>query len=128
MTIEKNKLWVAPTTALTLQLCESHPHSYACADHCLFIGPERPVGTVEVDAELGPYLSERDLEWIGQESESILREQTERYREELEREQEAFFERFEANIRALTEGQPREQEEQQNAGDGAGSAGESTLR
>ena len=127
MTIEKNRLWVAPTTALTLQLCESHPHSYACADHCLFIGPERPMGTVEVGAELGPYLTERDLDWISRESEIILLEQTERYRAELEEAQNAFFERFEANIKAMmTEGQPREQKDQQNAGDGD-SAGERAL-
>lgn len=123
MTIEKNRLWVAPTTALALQLCETHPHSYACDDHCLFIGPERPEWAVEVDEELGAYLTERDMMWIGQESERILREQTERYRDELAREQEAFFERFEANIRALTEGQPREQKEQQNAGDGDSAGG-----
>ena len=54
--MKSNKLWVMPTTAETLEIVSERPHSYGNADHCLFIGPEGPEGSREVDEELREYL------------------------------------------------------------------------
>ena len=105
MDIAKNKLWVMQATAEAVKLAEEHPHSYACDDHCLFIGPEGPAGAVEVTEELAQYLTQGDWRWIYSESNGIRQEQEQLYREELKKEQDAFFERFNADLkRTIAEG------------------------
>lgn len=112
MNIAKNKLWVSPATDAALKMAEAHPHSYACDDHCLFISPMGPKGTVEVTEELAPYLTTEDWRWLYRESEHIRREQEEQYHKEMIAAQKSFFARFEADLKsALAEGINGEPEE-----------------
>ena len=93
-----NKLWVKPTTAQALEEVTRHPHAYGNSDHCLYIGPAGPEGSREVDEELREYLTPQDWRWIYAESDKISAEQMREYRERLEREREAFFKRFDAEL------------------------------
>lgn len=98
--MKANKLWVAQTNSLALALAETHPHAYANADHCLYIGAEKPEGAVEVTDALIPYLTESDWAWIYAESDKIRQEQEELYHEEIQRAQEEFLARFEKELKA----------------------------
>ena len=105
--MKNNKLWVLPTTAEALEIVSERPHSYGNADHCLFIGPEGPEGSREVDEELREYLTEADWRWIYSESDKIRAEQEELYRAKLENERKAFLRRFDAELeKAMAEESP----------------------
>ena len=96
--MKKNKLWVLPTSEKALEECEKRPHSYGNADHCLYIGPEGPDGSMEVCGDFVDYLTHADWRWIYSESEKIRAEQEAIYRAKLEKEREEFFKRFDAEL------------------------------
>lgn len=96
--MKSNRLWVLPTTAEALEIVSERPHSYGNADHCLFIGPEGPEGSREVDEELKPHLTEADWRWIYSESDKIRAEQEAIYRKKAEEAREAFLKRFDAEL------------------------------
>lgn len=115
--MKENKLWVLPTTSQALEECENRPHSYGNADHCLFIGPGGPAGSREVTGDLVEYLTDADWRWIYAESDRIRAEQEAIYRARLEKEQEAFFRRFDAELEnELTGGTSGEPEAGKNGG------------
>lgn len=121
MTIESNRLWVMPCTAEAIQASETHAHAYACNDHCLFIGPRGPEGSVEVNEALIGYLTREDWAWIYSESDKIRREQEEQYHQQVLEAQKRFFERFEADLKtAIAEGENGEQEQGSKAADANG--------
>lgn len=118
--MKTNKLWVAQTNSLALALAECHPHAYANADHCLYIATECPYGAVEVTDALIPYLTESDWAWIYAESDKIRQEQEEQYHEEIQRAQEEFLARFEADLKsAIAEGENGEPEKDEHTGAGS---------
>ena len=104
--MKSNKLWVMPTTAETLEIVSERPHSYGNADHCLFIGPEGPEGSREVDDELREYLTEADWRWIYSESDKIRAEQA----------REAFLKRFDAELEKEMAGDLKHEPEENSAG------------
>lgn len=114
--MKSNKLWVMPTTAEALEIVSERPHSYGNADHCLFIGPEGPEGSREVDEELREYLTEADWRWIYSESDKIRAEQEAVYRKRAEEAREAFLKRFDAELEKEMAGDLKHEPEENSAG------------
>lgn len=114
--MKKNKLWVLPTTAEALELVSELPHSYGNPDHCLFIGPEGPEGSREVDSELAEYLTTADWRWIYAESEIIRAEQEAIYRKKAEEAREAFLKRFDAELEKEMAGEMKHEPEENSDG------------
>jgi hypothetical protein len=114
--MKSNKLWVLPTTAEALEIVSERPHSYGNADHCLFIGPEGPEGSREVDEELAGYLTEADWRWIYAESDKIRAEQEAIYRKKAEEARDAFLKRFDAELEKEMAGDKTHEPEENSAG------------
>lgn len=115
--MKENKLWVLPTTAAALEECEIRPHSYGNTDHCLFIGPEGPLGSREVTGDLVEYLTDADWRWIYAESDKIRAEQEAIYREKVKEQREAFLKRFDEELqKAMAEESTSEPEKERDGG------------